>query len=865
MSHSSRNFAPPFNFVVEEPYSFDGQVPQLTIDTTQQWLSSGPRSVQHQMPSPSTSVRTVMTAPDLGSYNRPSFHANRSPIENNIDPNLPDNLSLLAPPAPISRSSYNPIARHLQDQPWSAGNLRSTGTSGGRSPLSQPNVQYGSYRGALGPGSDIDSHVLPSDSGYHSQPPQSVFSNDQGQISHDAPSHISYQVRDINVESTPSEALPIARLHSDQISQISSRSGKSGKAIQCPECDETSKCRSDFKKHILKHKKPFKCDVPNCKRAGQGFTTINDLDRHKKSVHRIGLRTKSYQCAAANCRNKEKIWPRLDNFKQHIDRMHGDEDDLDLIKRSMFRAPQRAPAVESRTVTPMDTNLAVAGMEKSFSDNPTLNTVPSMELPLDQDASRWPSLRKGVDSFAKDVCHMPTHFNTSSAVERGACSEGLQESAYIYQRASGAIARRESQALLANSQAHIVSEQPVSKTQEQKAHPLLSNAPQTKAEQQRSTFQRLSQVISDRIQSSSSHDSVNLEDLVLRILHEATDSASGGWDDKTSEQTWNTQQPQTSNNPVTLTKGEALKASQAISKLIKQCPESTYIVQRRSAPGFISNAKVCPRAECDYTGARDCDLRKHMKRHDKPYGCTYPNCHKRFGAKSDWKRHENSQHFQLEAFRCAQPALPKPGSVDRQTSSQAACGRHFTRAGQLEDHLATQHNMSNLDQLKESLKMCKIGKNCQGSFWCGFCGRVMILKQKGNAAWSERFDHIAHHFEKDKKNIDEWICAEENKSKKELSDDIETYVFDDEDEKEDETVDIDAAGDVDDDVSLSPLNVPEEMSTRKRKASADPPAPQRPVKQAQARMMTNRYCVSVRRPGALCRLTFVVLMFKRPV
>jgi hypothetical protein len=84
---------------------------------------------------------------------------------------------------------------------------------------------------------------------------------------------------------------------------------------------------------MLKHDKPFKCLEPNCKRGDQGFTTINDLDRHKKSVHRIGMDKKSYRCAAAKCMKKEKIWPRLDNFKQHVSRMHRDEDEIDLIKR----------------------------------------------------------------------------------------------------------------------------------------------------------------------------------------------------------------------------------------------------------------------------------------------------------------------------------------------------------------------------------------------------------------------------------------------------------------------------------------------------------------------------------------------------
>jgi hypothetical protein len=87
------------------------------------------------------------------------------------------------------------------------------------------------------------------------------------------------------------------------------------------------------RKHKLKHEKPFKCDRPKCKRRDQGFTTVNDLDRHKKSVHRVGLLQKSYQCASESCRNKEKIWPRLDNFKQHIERMHKGEHMNDLVKR----------------------------------------------------------------------------------------------------------------------------------------------------------------------------------------------------------------------------------------------------------------------------------------------------------------------------------------------------------------------------------------------------------------------------------------------------------------------------------------------------------------------------------------------------
>lgn len=85
---------------------------------------------------------------------------------------------------------------------------------------------------------------------------------------------------------------------------------------------------------MLRHEKNFVCTEQGCKRGGQGFSTINDLDRHKKSVHKIAVsKTKSYRCAATSCTNKDKIWPRLDNFKQHIERMHKDEDIHNLIRR----------------------------------------------------------------------------------------------------------------------------------------------------------------------------------------------------------------------------------------------------------------------------------------------------------------------------------------------------------------------------------------------------------------------------------------------------------------------------------------------------------------------------------------------------
>ena len=88
------------------------------------------------------------------------------------------------------------------------------------------------------------------------------------------------------------------------------------------------------RKHLLRHEKSHKCDLPNCPRGKLGFGTINDLERHKKSKHGIRPRhgaTKSYRCASRRCKMSSKLWPRLDNFKQHVKRVHKSENMQELI------------------------------------------------------------------------------------------------------------------------------------------------------------------------------------------------------------------------------------------------------------------------------------------------------------------------------------------------------------------------------------------------------------------------------------------------------------------------------------------------------------------------------------------------------
>ncbi|KEQ94385.1 hypothetical protein AUEXF2481DRAFT_271624 [Aureobasidium subglaciale EXF-2481] len=81
---------------------------------------------------------------------------------------------------------------------------------------------------------------------------------------------------------------------------------------------------ADRRKHMLTHTRPFKCDVSGCDNHN-GFASPHDLARHKKTCHSV-LTVKTskfyYRCAAPSCQRKDKIWPRKDNFKAHLEGTH---------------------------------------------------------------------------------------------------------------------------------------------------------------------------------------------------------------------------------------------------------------------------------------------------------------------------------------------------------------------------------------------------------------------------------------------------------------------------------------------------------------------------------------------------------------
>lgn len=132
------------------------------------------------------------------------------------------------------------------------------------------------------------------------------------------------------------------------------------KDLRCPYCHAKVKTKSELKydlptlstlhtlpltwltalrarKHKQKHEKPHHCIVPGCLRT-EGFSTPNDVDRHVRSCHpELGSKGKYYICTVQHCRSKEKKWPRADNFRQHLKRVHHIHTEQEDIEQYVFK------------------------------------------------------------------------------------------------------------------------------------------------------------------------------------------------------------------------------------------------------------------------------------------------------------------------------------------------------------------------------------------------------------------------------------------------------------------------------------------------------------------------------------------------
>ncbi|KAL4872185.1 hypothetical protein BDV12DRAFT_151500 [Aspergillus spectabilis] len=462
--------------------------------------------------------------------------------------------------------------------------------------------------------------------------------------------------------------------------------------IKCeyPGCPWTGKCPSDKRKHEARHKKLFKCDEPNCTRK-EGFGTINDLARHKKCVHKKEPERGPkvlYMCFGRNCPRSNKKWPRLDNFRQHLARMHNNEDIDELLRRSH----EWYESVKPQDITP------------TLADNLSEDATPSQVQQIPE----------------------PEFM--------------LQDADHDFQDPIAAIhaAYQASNMLTLDSIKRLDEEHELHKIDHNPAQPVkLSALPaidlEPAMEQQANNPSELVNQKHDKMDDMISEAAVSVINAMTKMINNHQRRRAHLGEDELAEQ-----EGELSDRNREILQKILMTASGLLSGSPGPGPGNTATSSDRT--GWIQ-CEFCPKQ----TRLR-CEMKKHQKRHERPYGCTFPGCDKTFGSKADWKRHEQSQHFGVQSWQCT---LPDP-------AQGALCARLFNRQDAYAQHLEKQHQFDE-EEVQTSICKNRLGWNGEPQFWCGFCREIIPLRGDGLAAWNQRFNHIDIEHYKQGEHIDDWF------------------------------------------------------------------------------------------------------------
>ncbi|KAJ5312878.1 hypothetical protein N7508_003708 [Penicillium antarcticum] len=433
-----------------------------------------------------------------------------------------------------------------------------------------------------------------------------------------------------------------------------------------PSCEWSGKCPSDKRKHEARHRKLFKCDEPNCPRK-EGFGTINDLARHKKCVHNKEPERgpkMMYMCFGSSCPRPNKKWPRLDNFKQHLNRMHHDEDGDALLKKSMDWYDKVNGRHAGQSFDERSTRDESVSEEQD--DVSSVQSTTEFEPVLQE--------QTGLFTFGAT---QPTQYNTSIADSEP-------------------------------SQFPIFSPWGVSPTTQDPTTERANTKPD----------------------NSVTDAADNLINAMTKMMNNRNRKSSQTIDEGIDLESDNTQ----------LTQPQRQMLQKVLSVALERLSDET---------GSPTQAEPNPRRswfQCDACPKQTrlrCEMKKHQKRHERPYGCTFPHCAKSFGSKADWKRHETSQHLHVPSWICTAHDSHKGTVCERLFGSVDTYTQHVRGHGVHEYEVAARASTNRLDLADGS------------QFWCGFCDRKIPLRSEGVAALDERFNHIDRdHFKKGERGVD---------------------------------------------------------------------------------------------------------------
>ncbi|OOF96257.1 hypothetical protein ASPCADRAFT_166802 [Aspergillus carbonarius ITEM 5010] len=478
--------------------------------------------------------------------------------------------------------------------------------------------------------------------------------------------------------------------------------------IKCdyPGCQWTGKCPSDKRKHEARHRKLFKCDEPNCARK-EGFGTINDLARHKKCVHKQEPERGPkvlYMCFGQNCPRRNKKWPRLDNFRQHLARMHNDEDVEELLRKSH--------EWYETCVKPQE--LGPSFIDSLSDEAPTLQTEP-----VTQPKGVMRDLGEDASSSFQTVCPSSETATPDTAMR---LNDEYKNPNFD----------------------HALVQLPLAKP-----HP--SELPALRALTLDSSLDQKAPIAAqlDTARNGKMDDMVN--EAALNMINAMTKAMNTN-ERRRSQQSDVGDEMMDQNEELSDRKRDMLQRilSAALDRLSGQ-PGSGHAASQDT---LDDDSEKKGWIQCEFCTKRTrlrCEMKKHKKRHERPYGCTFAKCNKTFGSKADWKRHENSQHFHAQCWRC---------TLADATQEDLPCARLFYRQEMYVQHLKKHHDVDDEEEVRAAL--CKNRINRDGDprpshYWCGFCRVLLPLKTQGVGAWNERYNHIdVEHFKKGER-VEDWL------------------------------------------------------------------------------------------------------------
>ncbi|TLS28135.1 hypothetical protein PpBr36_01986 [Pyricularia pennisetigena] len=636
----------------------------------------------------------------------------------------------------------------------------------------------------------------------------------------------------------------------------------------CPHCPDPFKTRSQLKKHMQRHDKMHFCKEPGCLRK-EGFSTQNDLDRHKRSKHPASHATgRRYRCHLGACKNKPKKWPRADNFRQHLKRRHKDEIEYDDLEQ--FIVEENAPPanglidcgsnIDTETEYlgpgPLHVELSDVRQDLRAAENPQqvkwaaaedmrhtyveddfqhdMGEQPQLSLEVPFDAAGMmvggqftvfsPTTPDSqdvnlhiIDNTLTEDFGLGELFAHPAASQRSPlAAENQGASTPIFSRHPDDLEFSTHDAFhIHGGLYHEFSDPPritIDMVGPNNDDPSLLNYDDSR----RRSVDTLTDVYAHDDDNNSSADNNEVSGDVdapadtdtaqdtgfstgascaQDLGNEFRGSTTEGSDvasaaatplaeqvSQETEQRGRDEDEDCSQNSKTAFL-ETLRAGD-LDEILKQHGYRKLSPSQAAPRGSSSQTSGGPSTEvtgnfkcseprCPKTFNRECELRKHMKRHEKPYGCTFRYCTKKFGSKSDWKRHENSQHEHLDGWRC-DILVPFPAGMTTVAAiaTTKPCGKQCHRRETFRAHLQRDHGLPE-DKLGEKLEQCHYGKDCESRFWCGFCVAVVGVGDegvKGNSSkggrkkavesgWSGRYDHIDDHLfgrTLPKKTIDDW-------------------------------------------------------------------------------------------------------------